>query len=125
MELKKLVKEVIQNIIKQARVKGFKTRFIYMNILRELTRYTEPLDSIWDIRKIKFVGEKTFKTIKEDVIKICAGLDENTRMSIFGRMGNHHKDKKNNEMDHSEKVIEPDPIHLSYVELNTPGLFEK
>lgn len=80
MDVKETVVKALKGLVQKATARGLNTRFVYMNILRELGRTAQPIGGVADLRRVKFVGEKTCQAISAAVLRLCgANMDPSLR----------------------------------------------
>lgn len=61
--------EALRRIIRQGNLKGSKGRFVYMNILKGVEESKDQIKRIEDIRRMKHVGERSYRKIEQLVRK--------------------------------------------------------
>ncbi|KAI5170325.1 crossover junction endonuclease MUS81 [Pancytospora epiphaga] len=99
--MKESIQKAVKNLLQQANLRNLNTRFVYANILRELNRNTEEIVTLEELRKIKYVGEKTFKAIISAVNKIdeIEILEKNEEVR-------NRKNKEETEKDNMTSIID-------------------
>ncbi|KAI4291525.1 crossover junction endonuclease MUS81 [Pancytospora philotis] len=71
MTIRELAVRAVKELLQQANMKNLNSKYVYMNVLRELRTSTAEITEIEDLKSIKFVGERVYKAIAKGVEKLA------------------------------------------------------